>query len=298
MSLIKFLSDIEFLQAIKTFYHRYFFSDLFVIKMRFLLRQKRLLNLKNPQYYNDKIQWLKINWYDKYVEKCVDKYEVRDIIKNKIGEQYLNELIGVYDSVDEINFDVLPDKFVLKCTHASGFNIICSDKNKLNIKKTVKRLRRWMKTNYFWYSKEWQYKNLKPKIVCERFLTDGDGKPPKDYKIFCFDGKAKFLEVDFDRFGNHRTNFYDLDWNLMDISFRYPPDKSAKVQKPEKFDEMIKLANIMSDDFPHARVDFYYVGDKIYFGELTFFHGGGTHVIKPKEFELEIGKWIKLPEKK
>lgn len=156
------------------------------------------VNFKNPKMFNGKLQWFKLNWYDPLATKCADKYEVRKFVADRIGEEYLNELYEVYESVDEIDIDKLPKPFVLKGTHGSGFNIICKDKYKMDWDTEFKKMRRWLKTNYYWGNCEWVYKNIKPRIVCEKYMSTDDGKLLKDYKFFCFDGEPEFVSVTSD----------------------------------------------------------------------------------------------------
>lgn len=267
------------------------------IKKDYKRKLGREPDLINPRGYNDKLQWLKLNWYDPLAVKCADKYGVREYVAEKIGEKYLNQLYGVYESVDEIDLDQLPKSFVLKGTHGCGFNIICKDKTAMNWRKELRRMRRWLKTNYFWKSREWVYKDIKPRIVCERYLEDKESGQLFDYKIFCFGGEPKIIQVDFDRFKNHRRNLYDLDWNLLDVEIKYPRDNSVIIEKPDKLELLLDLSRKLSREFPHVRVDFYYVEGKIYFGELTFFHASGTGKFKPEEFDYVMGDWLKLPEK-
>ena len=205
----------------KEFYYRHVISDEELIRKKFKKRLGREVDLENPIKFNDKLQWLKLNWHDPVATKCADKYEVREIIKEKIGEEYLNELIGVYESVDEINIDELPEKFVLKGTHGSGFNIICKDKNELNWDLEFKKMRRWLKNNYYLSNREWVYRDIKPRIICEKYLEEFETGELRDYKIFCFNGEPKVIEVDFDRFKNHKRNFYDLDCKFINGEIKY-----------------------------------------------------------------------------
>ena len=290
-------SIVKFCDGVKNAYYKYMVSDEQLIRQKFKKRLGRELNLNNPVKYNDKLQWLKLNWYDPIATKCADKYEVREIIKEKIGEKYLNELIAVYESVDEIDINKLPDKFVLKGTHGSGFNIICEDKSKMNWDEEFKKMRRWLRTYYYLQNREWVYKDIKPRIICEKYLDQDDGDELRDYRFFCFNGEPKFITVDFSITDKKRTrrNLYDLEWNLMDAEISYPKETNIKVNKPEKLEEMIELSKRLSSGFPHARVDFYYIDNKIIFGEITFFHQSGMGKIVPEDFEIKMGEWIELP---
>lgn len=278
-------------------YFRYLISDKRLIKKQFKKRLGREVNLENPTKYNDKLQWLKLNWYDPKATLCADKYEVRKIVNDTIGEEYLNELIAVYDSVEEIDVDKLPNQFVLKGTHGSGFNIICKDKTTMDWKQQFKKMRRWMRLNYYYEKLEWVYKDIKPRIVCEKYLEDKVTRELRDYKFFCFDGEVKLIQVDFDRFDVHKRNFFDLDWNYLDVSIKYPNDSKTKIEKPEKLSKMIDLSKRLSEKFNHVRVDFYSHNNIVVFGELTFFHGSGMEKFYPDEFETIMGSWMKLPSK-
>jgi hypothetical protein len=277
-------------------YHKYFVSDEQMVKKMFRKFLNREVELIAPVKYNDKLQWLKLYWHDPRATVCADKYEVRKIVEDTIGKQYLNELIAVYDKTDEIDYDQLPDSFVLKGTHGSGFNIICKHKKDLNWSKSLKQMGHWLKRNYYWSNREWVYKDIKPRIVCEKYLEEMDVGELRDYKIFCFNGEPKLIEVDFDRFVNHKRNIYDLDWNLLEGEIKYPSDPNYIIQKPEKLSEMLALSRALAQGFPHVRVDFYIVEDRLYFGELTFFHESGTGAFRPEVFEIEMGNWINLPE--
>ena len=272
--------------------------DRLFLKIEFKLRTGSKLNIDNPKSFNEKLQWLKL--YDRRPEytMMVDKYEVRKYVAEKIGEEYLIPLLGVYDSFDEIDFSKLPDRFVLKCTHDSGSNVICRDKSKLDIGTTRAKLNKHLSRNYFWQGREWPYKNVKPRIVCEKYMVDESGIELKDYKIFCFDGEPKLIQVDFDRFRDHKRNIYDLDWNLVDLTIKYPRDPNKTIARPDKLDEMLDVARKLSAGIPHVRVDLYSIGDKIYFGELTFTHGAGYEPFYPESYNELFGSWLKLPNRK
>lgn len=255
----------------------------------------RKLNLQNPITYNEKLQWLKLYDRNPLYTNLVDKYEVRTFISEKIGNEYLIPVIGVYNSAEEINWESLPDKFVLKCTHGSGTNIICLDKSKLNIDLAKEKLNKWMKKSWYWYGREWSYKNVTPRIICEKYMVDESGKELKDYKVFCFNGSPKIIQVDFNRFKGHKRNLYDTDWNYIHASIQEPTDPNTVIKKPEKLDKMLELARLLSKDFAHVRVDFYSINDRIYFGEMTFYHGAGFQKFTPESLGVKMGNWIKLP---
>lgn len=267
------------------------------LKIKFRYCTGRRLNLSYPKTFNEKLQWLKL--FDRRPEYTtyVDKYAVREHIAETIGEDYLIPVLGVYNNVDDIDWAALPSQFVLKCTHGSGCNIICDDKTRLDIEASKTKLRKWMKTNYFWHGREWPYKNVKPRILCEEFLFDNTDGELKDYRFFCFNGEPRFVAVDFSITDKSKTrrNLYDLSWRLMDEEISYPKELSDTVQKPKRLNEMVDLSRTLAEDFPHVRIDFYYVNDKIYFGEITFYHQAGYGRFRPQEFDELLGSWIDLP---
>lgn len=214
------------------------------------------LNLKNPKTFNEKLQWLKLYDRNPLYTKLADKYEVRQYVKEKIGEQYLVPLIGVYNSVEEIPFDVLPEQYVLKCTHDSGTAIIKNATNKISVTEIKNKLKKALKRNYYYEHREWCYKNNRPRIICEQIIKTKDNNPPRDYKIFCFDGQPKFLFVASDRGRGTKFDFFDIEWNKYPVMQHYP-NSSYKIEKPKKWDEMVACAKKLSAGFTHVRVDFY-----------------------------------------
>ena len=268
------------------------------IQMKFVARTGKFPNLRNPKSFNEKLQWLKL--YNRKPEYCamVDKYEVKKIIAERIGEEYVIPTLGVWNRVEDIDFDSLPDQFVLKCTHDSGGLVICKDKTQLDLDAAKKKLQRSMNTSYFWHGREWPYKSVKPRIIAEKYMVDESGVELKDYKVFNFNGVPKMIQVNFNRFVNHTINLYDIEWNYLDMELNYPTDPKVEIKKPECLDEMLALAKKLSAEIPFLRTDFYVVDGKIYFGELTFFPGSGFNVIKPDLVEREMGSWIALPEKR
>lgn len=289
-----------FYDKLKEFYYKYFITDEKFIKKRFKEKLGREVNLENPVHYNDKLQWLKLYWYDPLASQCADKYEVRNYIKKTIGNNYLNKLFGVYNSVDEIDLKKLPKSFVLKGTHGSGFNIICKDKDKMNWEEEFRKIKRWLRTNYYLRSREWVYKDIKPRIICEQYLEQGNNSELRDYRFFCFNGKPKFISVDLSITDKSKTrrNLYDLNWNLLDGEISYPKELSFSIKRPTKLEEMIELSKIISKPFPHARIDFYEIENRVIFGEITFFHQGGIGRFNPPEFEKEVGSYLELPKNK
>jgi|SRR5690625_3290170 len=248
------------------------------------------INWDNPTNFNEKMQWLKVNWRDTLATKCADKYSVREYIKNTIGEQYLTKLLGVYNNVDEINVNDLPEKFVLKGTHGSGMNVICTDKHSVDWGYKRKTLNGWLKTNYYYGTREWVYKDITPRIICEEYLGDN----PVDYKLYCFGGEPKYWFVVTDRSSEVRADYFELNWKKAPFRWIYPPNITTP-KRPEKSEEMIDLARKLSKPFPFVRVDFYEIDGKIFFGELTFFHGNGLGKYMPTEYNEILGQMLTLP---
>lgn len=254
------------------------FSPELTSRIYYRMKFKKKLELKNPKTFNEKLMYLKLNEYEnnELIVKCADKYRVREYIKDCGLENILNDLIGAYDNVDEIDFEKLPNSFVLKCNNAAGFNLICEDKSNLDIKKAQKTLRMWLKKDYWKYVAEMQYKNIEKKIVCEKFLESKDGHAIEDYKIYCFNGKPEFCMVCIGREqGKPKYYFMDKNWNLLRINpAGVEAPENFKIDKPKVIDEMYKYAEILSKPFKFVRVDFYEYHNKTIFGELTFTPAG------------------------
>lgn len=265
------------------------------LTLKYKLRTGETLDLKNPKSYNEKLQWLKLNDRNPEYTSLVDKYEVRKYISKKIGNEYLIPLLGVWKSVEDINFDKLPNSFVLKCNHNSAGLVICKNKKELDIDKAKSSLKKQLKKNFYYKNREWPYKNVSPRIIGEKLMVDESGKGLKDYKFYCFHGEPKVVQVDYNRFTNHKRNLYDLSWNYIPASIQYKSDPKIKIKKPEKLDIMIELARILSKNYYHVRIDFYSINGQIYFGEITFYSEAGFGKFQPKEFDIKMGSLIKLP---
>lgn len=252
------------------------------------------LNLENPQTYNEKLQWLKLNWEDPLATICADKYSVREYVESKGLKHLLNDIYGVYEDVEDIEFDELPSKFVMKVTHGCGQNLVCTDKNLVDWEKEKKRFNMWMNTSHYYDSLEWVYRDIKPRIIVEKLIETDDGKPPKDYKFFCFNGEPKCLFVATDRGeGTTKFDFYDLEWNHIEVKNHYP-NSGEILPKPKELNDLIEYSRILSEGFPHVRVDFYIEQEKIIFGECTFFHFSGSEPFEPIEFDYKMGEYISL----
>jgi hypothetical protein len=274
----------------------FFISDEIFIKWQYKKVFGRVLNLKNPVGFNEKIQWLKLNWRDEILTICSDKYKVRDYVKSRLSEQVLTRLYGVYDRAEDIVSQDFPESFVLKVTHGSGQNIICRNKKEIDWKHTLALLRIYMANNHFYESREFGYKNIIPKIICEEYLDEG-GRSPIDYKFHCFNGVPRFVEIHFDRFGDRKVNIYDLNWNLLPFTMTYP-NFTGEFNKPKHFGEMCDYASRLSKDMIFVRVDFYNLKGKIYFGEMTFYPASGVDIFTPEYYDLIFGSFLHLPNKK
>lgn len=265
------------------------------LRLLFRLKQGYSLNLKNPQTFNEKLQWIKL--YDKnpLMPKCVDKYTVREYVESVGCGEILNELLWQGFNPDDIPFDKLPNKFVIKVTHGSTFNIICTDKSKLDQEKTKAQLKKWLKAKFLPCYGEWFYGVEKPRVIVEKYLEDKAHKGDLfDYKVFCFNGEPKIVDVHCGRFSEHKRNIYDLDWNLQkEVYFKY--DHFDDMKKPKELKKVLEYARKLSSKFHHVRVDFFIVNGKVIFGELTFTNGAGLDKIKPYEFDKKMGSWLKLP---
>lgn len=285
------------------FYKKYFTTegtytcilpDKIYLKMLYKQRTGKKLNLKNPKTFNEKQNWLKL--YDRRPEYTimVDKYKAREYIAEKIGEEYLVPLLGVWDSPDEIDFDALPNEFVLKCNHDNGV-IICRDKSELDIEKVKEELRGRLKRDYYKKLREWPYKDVPRKIICEKLMNNTNGKDLYDYKLFSFNGKVKLIEVNSERFtGSCKEDHFDVEWNHFDVTGR--PSSGIKLQKPSFLYDMINIAEGVSRNIPFLRVDFNLWDDYLFVGEFTFFYGGSMKLFN-EPWETRLGEWIELPKK-
>lgn len=257
-------------------------------------RRPRWPDLKNPKTFNEKTIWLKLAHAFEDASLLADKVRVKDHVKNLIGSDYLIPTLGVYDRAGDIEYDALPDAFVMKLNHGSGWNIICRDRDRLDTEATNRKLTDWQRLNYYDVGKEYQYRDIPPRILCESYLENTSERPLLDYKFFCFSGNPVIIQVDLDRFGGHRRKYYDPDWNELPFTILYPMSDRA-VARPEKLDEMLKIAAKLCDDYVFVRVDLYYHEGRIYFGELTFHHDGGFGPFTPSKYDRVLGEMITLP---
>ena len=271
-----------------------FIPDNLFIPFQYRMATGKKLNLDNPVTYDEKLQWIKLYDRNPLYPIIADKFRVREFVAEKIGDEYLIPLLGVWNSPDEIDIASLPSQFVIKCNHDSGGIAICHDKAKFNWQKEKKKIQAHFSTNYYTLSREWAYKDIKPCIIAEKFMQDDETQELRDYKFFCFNGEVKYIQVDFDRFTDHRRNIYNLNWELVNLTIKCPNDPARKLKKPENFDEMIELASKLSKGFPELRVDLYSVNGHTYFGELTIYHGSGFEKFTPETYNEILGSYIDL----
>jgi hypothetical protein len=263
-------------------------NDEYFIARRFENIYGRKINLDNPRTFNEKLQYIKLYNHNSILSILADKFAVRDYINNLGLGNYLNDIYGVYNDVKEISLDKLPNSFVIKATHGSGWNILCPDKEMVDWENSSKLMRQWLRTNYYYLQRECCYKNIKPRIIIEKYL----GENLIDYKFYCFGGKPKFIQVDIDRFLIHRRNMYDLNWNFIPISYEYDNFESKLINRPRKFEEMIYIVEKLSEKLPFSRVDLYQMNEKVIFGEITLYPGGGFVRYFPDSFDDEWGNLI------
>ncbi len=295
--LIQYFTDKEYRFYVNDAHELYnSLDDESYLKKKYMIRFGKKLDLENPQTYNEKLQWLKILVRNPSYCKMVDKNESNKAVAEIIGEEYIFPTLGVWERFDEIDFDSLPDQFVLKCSHDSGGIAICKDKNSFNKLQAKKKLEKSLSQNYYWHGREWPYKSIKPRILAEKYMEDESGYELKDYKIFCFHGEPKMIQVDYDRFIGHKRNLYTVDWQYIEASIQYPTDPNRIIQRPQALDEMLSLAKRLSKGFVHVRTDFYCINEKVYFGEMTFFHESGFAKFQPESFGLTMGNWLDLSE--
>lgn len=277
-----------------------FVPDSIMLKIQYRIKTGRKLNLKNPERFTEKLQWYKLHYRNELMKKCVDKYNVREYIKSCGLDDILNGCFGVYDSVSDIDFDALPNKFVIKKTNGSGgLNVlICRNKQDFDIEYAKKIMADWLADKQSdTGGREWAYSGLKPRIVIEEYLENEINPEAgiSDYKFFCANGKAVGLVVDVERYIEHKRNFYDIEWNFLDVSSDCP-NVGDCIPKPEGFEKLVEVANILCKGFPFVRVDLYLVNKKVYFGEMTFYPWSGYVEFTPDSYDLELGNFINLKE--
>lgn len=274
-----------------------FITDEEFVKTRYESAFGKKLNLENPVTYTEKLQWLKL--YDHCAEysTMVDKISVKKYVANKIGDEYIVPLLGVWDKADDIDFEGLPSQFVLKSSHDSGGYIVCKNKESINKGELRKKVNALLKRNYYYGTREWPYKNVPPRVFAEEYLEDSESRELRDYKFFTFGGEPKVLYITSGRGkGDTTADFFDMEGNHLDLKIDH---EMAEVEPklPKNFELMKSLARKLSEGTPQLRVDFYEVNGRVYFGELTFFHCGGLVPLKPEKWDKQFGEWVDLPEK-
>ncbi len=270
--------------------------DKMYLGLRYKKAFNKKINWKNPQTYNEKLQWLKLNDRNPLYTTLVDKYAVKDYVANIIGEEHIIPTLGVWDKFEDIDFEALPNEFVLKCTHDSGGLVIVKDKSKLDKNSAKEKIEKSLRTDFYLAGREWPYKNVPRKIIAEKFMVDDSGSGLKDYKFFCFDGKVKALFIATDRMKEGeevKFDFFDRDFNHLPFKHGHE-NANCEIKKPEKFDEMIEIAEKLSQGIKHVRVDLYNINGQIYFGELTFYHHTGLVPFEPEQWDYTFGSWINL----
>lgn len=267
--------------------------DCIYLKRKFKKIMGYSLNLKNPKTFNEKLQWLKINNRNPEYTTMVDKYAVKKYIADKIGPEYIIPTLGVWDKFDEIDFDALPNQFVLKCTHDSGGLIVCQDKSILDIDAARKKIEASLSNNFYYMGREWPYKNVPHRIIAEQYMADD----LRDYKLFCFNGVPRMTLVCSERFTKDglKEDFYDEAWNHLNVQRPAHGNAVLPIERPKQYELMKELAAKLSEKMPFARIDFYEINDKVYFGEITFYPASSFEGFKPEKWDLKLGEWVKLP---
>lgn len=275
-----------------------YIPDKWAVKIKYRNNFLKKLDLKNPVTFNEKLQWLKL--YDRRPEytQMVDKIAAKEYVAERIGEEYIIPTLGAWESFDEIDFDTLPDQFVLKCTHSSGDAVVCKDKSKLDKTKARETLEKSLHKDYYLMGREWPYKNVKRLIFAEKYIEDEETQEARDYKFFCFGGEVKCFKVDFDRFTEHHTNWYNRSGGLLPYRAKSIAECAAEIELPKELPVMIQLAETLSRSISFVRVDFYCVNKQIYFGELTFYPASGFLRFNDDAWDKQMGDWLTLPDKK
>jgi hypothetical protein len=275
----------------KWFLNRYISDEKYLFLM-YRIKMGRHLNLQNPQAFTEKIQWLKLNWRCDILTKCADKYEARKFVEERIGPEVLKELYGVYEKPEEIDINKLPDAFVLKVNHGCKQNIFCKKKSEIDWNHSVRLLKEYLKANYYYPHREWAYKNIVSRIICEQHLTK-NGEILYEYGFYCYDGVPRLVEINEYQAEIHRVNMFDINLNLLENKYGSPPLQVPVTRTPQ-FDRMLEYSTILSKGFPFVRVDLLYVNNRIYFGEMTFYPLAGLCKLDPESFDLFLGSYLEL----
>lgn len=271
--------------------------DKLFCQIHYWISCKKSLNLKDPQGFNEKLQWLKLYYRKDQFTQMVDKYEAKQLVEEKIGKEYVIPALGIWELFDDIDFETLPDKFVLKCTHDSGGIIICRDKSQFDIESARRKLTSSLCKNYYYLGREWPYKNVKPRILAEPFMQNTEKEHLDVYKIMTFNGIPRIIQViQNDKTEMESIDYFDCDWNLLNLRQDFPNSK-IPLNKPKSLDVMLELASVLSEGFPFLRVDFYEINGEVFFSEFTFYSDCGLAPFVPSEWDNILGNWIELPNK-
>ena len=273
-------------------------SDRFYLKCFYRSFFDKKLNLDPPTTFNEKLQWLKLHDRHPVYMDMVDKYTAKEFVAQRIGQEHIIKTYGVWDRFEDIDFDQLPDRFVLKCTHDSAGYVICRDKSAFDFEKARKKITKCLNTNFFYVGREWPYKNLKPRVLAEEYMEDHTLHELRDYKFFTFDGVPKVMHLVSNRQNTQEEtygDFFDMDYQHLDFTMGHP-NAPKPPQKPANFEKMKEFARILAEGTTHLRVDFYEVDGQLYFGELTFYQDSGIARILPEKWDRTLGDWIRLPE--
>lgn len=272
----------------------FWMNDKTYLKLKYRLILNKKLDLNNPKTFNEKLQWLKLYNRNPEYTKMVDKYEAKKYVASIIGNEYIIKTLEIYNNYNEIDFNKLPNQFVIKPTHTSGDIFICKDKKSINNKELRKKINRWLKRKYYYFHREWPYKNVKPRIIIEEYKNSKEQAELTDYKFFCFNGNAEMILVCSNRSKKLKKTWFDINWNMLDL--REGDCKiDLTVKKPVNLSLMLEMANKLSQEIPFVRIDFYEIDGKVYFGEITFFPKAGYEEFKPEKYQKILGDKIKLP---
>lgn len=273
-------------------------SDKFYLSVLWKMVMGYEIDWRHPKTFNEKLQWLKLHDHNPLYTTLVDKYRVKQWVADRIGDKYIIPTLEVFNSVDDVDLERLPDQFVLKCNHDSGSVFICKDKSKFNLEAVQDRIKLAFDTNFYWEGREWPYKNVRKCLFAEKYLEEERGAGSfgglRDYKFFCFDGIPRIMYIANDRAESPTTDFFDMDFNHLPVLMKDPPS-SLPIKMPDCFTEMKELAVILSKGLPHVRVDFYEHHKRVLFGEMTFYHNSGFSLVRPNQWNLKMGEWITLP---
>lgn len=272
--------------------------DKLFLQVMYYYHFRKLADLRNPKTFNEKLQWLKLYNRDPSHTRMVDKYLAKAYVTEQIGSEHVIPMYGVWKCAEDIDFDALPNQFVLKCNNDAGGIIICKDKSKLDRKEAISFLNKKIRNNGYWYGREWPYKNVQPRIIAEQYMEDFDGKGDlTDYKLHFFSGECKAIMVGANRYSETGldNDYYTPEWEHFDFTRGHSHNAPTRCERPEKLDEMIQLGKVLAKDYPFVRIDFYVINQKIYFGEITFFPASGFNPFHPDEWDEIFGSWIQLP---